>query len=137
MDGGFFYFSSFFSVSLLFLCCSILVRFQRRFQRFIFLLFNLFWKLTRGDSKGDLGLRTTPAGSIDDIDDRIPRLKCKLFTFTVPFHRQDRSTMLPVARIVVWWNCRCMRKFSALRALLELRARLKPDVFFLYKAHLG
>jgi hypothetical protein len=40
MDDGFFLFFFVFlsvlSVSLLFLCCSIFVRFQRRFQRFIF-----------------------------------------------------------------------------------------------------
>ena len=34
------------------------------------------------------------------------------------------------------WNCRGMRKSSAVRALLVIQARLNPDVLFLSEAHL-
>jgi exonuclease III len=38
---------------------------------------------------------------------------------------------------IIGWNCRGMRKASAVHALLELQGRLKPDVLFLSKAHLS
>jgi hypothetical protein len=38
---------------------------------------------------------------------------------------------------IIGWNCRGMRKSSAVQALLELQGRLKPDVLFLSEAHLS
>ena len=38
---------------------------------------------------------------------------------------------------LISWNCRGLRKFAAVIALLELQMRLKPDILFLSETHLN
>lgn len=38
---------------------------------------------------------------------------------------------------IISWNCRGLGKSSAVRALLELQGRLKPDVLFQSETHLS
>ena len=38
---------------------------------------------------------------------------------------------------ILAWNCQGLASARAVRALLEIQKREKPDVFFLFETHLG